>query len=214
MGQFRWQPLYLPPRYYNLHRSNLEQPSWFQVTRYGPDFRNLPDGEQSLGGVTWFIMPDRNNSGPDVITIAGIGTSVTSENITGIPVQQKVEALAFLHTLHLANRKQLSNFNPGTVVFHYRIHYSNGSVIDIPIRYNHEIGDWYTRKRIPLPHAEIAWSQPVKRRRDYSFLALYSYTWRNPHPDLLITKIDMIRDCPPLQATPALFAISLGTSAP
>lgn len=208
-GDTEWSPITIQRDLYTTHRNNLQRPSWFQTGRYGPDFRNLSADEQSFAGATFFIDPDNFNSQPNVLVLSGLGTESRAESITGIQVDRIATKLAFLHTLHITNRKDLDT-NP--LAFHYRVNYSDGSSIDIPVHNGQEIESWDQKTITPLPNAKIAFLQRVDSLKGTfdRFLHLYSYVWKNPKQELKIQSLDILRDCDPASATPAIFAISTG----
>jgi hypothetical protein len=208
-GETAWEPLSIPRPLYTVHRNNLQRPSWFQRGRYGPDFRTLPAGEQSFAGITFFIEEDAHDSRPNVLVPAGISTESKAESIR-IPVGRKAAKLAFLHNVHIADRKILGEQGQ---IFHYRVRYANGDPVDIPVRVGQEIEEWQSPKILPVKNARIAWTQMVvaKKLTDANpVLHLYAFQWQNPKPQMEIESIEIIRDAPPLAATPAIFAISIG----
>lgn len=207
-GDTVWKPLSISRDLYTVHRNNLQRPSWFQNGRYGPDFRNLPSAEQSFGGTTFFIEPDDFNSQPNVLVLSGFSTESQAKSITGIEVNRTAAKLAFLHNVHIANPKNLkTNF----LVFHYRVHYSNGTSVDIPIRNGQEIGSWNNTAIMAVPNAKTAFLQRIENRKGPDrYLLLYCYEWKNPNPELEIRSIDILRDVDSQDATPAVFAISTG----
>lgn len=206
-GDADWTPVFIRPDLYTLHRDNLQRPSWFQIGRYGPDFRQLPDGEQSLAGVTWQIAP-MGSSFPNVLALSGHSSESAAESIEGLAIGRKASRMAFLHTVHIADRKALAD---GSTLFHYRVHYADGAHVDVPVRLGQEVDTWYQGKPTDLRSARLAWTLPVLQRngRDRAAcIALYSHEWKNPRPDAAITAVDIVRDAPKLSATPAVFAIS------
>ena len=204
-----WKPVRIAPDKFTIHRNHLQRPSWFQESRYGADFRTLPDGEQAFGGITWWIEPDSRNSNPNVLALSGIQSESTADSITGIAVGRSAAKLAFLHNAHLAD----SNNTPkGLLIAHYRVHYADGSHVDIPVRFGLEVGHWTDRQTVNrVDHAQVAWTmQYTHTRRREGYLHLYAMEWDNPRPDREITSISIRRAAEPLQATLAVFAISTG----
>ena len=204
-GETDWKPLSIPRDLYTVYRNNLQRPSWFQRGRYGPDFRNLPAGDQSLACITFDIEEDGQ---PSVLVPVGFSTESTAKTIR-IPVGKKAARLAFLHNAHIANRQALKA-NPQ--IFHYLVSYSDGSTVEIPIRTGQEIEEWMNNQKNPLQNGRIAWSQPLydKRGKRQPDLRLYAFEWNNPKPDLEIASIEIVKDCDYMTATPAVFAISAG----
>jgi hypothetical protein len=210
--QTQWKPLQINPRHFTLHRNNLQRPSWFQRNRYGVDFRNLPDGEVSMAGVTYHIASDARSSGPNVLSIAGHTSEVAEAEIKGIEVGRKATKLAFLHNAHIGKRSDLKvdGTPEGGQIFRYVVNYKDGSSVDIPIRLGVEIDDWLHRDLRTIEDGAVAWTEPVDRRRFIGALSVYSYEWENPKPDVQIDTINIVRTADRMKGTPAVFAISTG----
>ncbi len=203
-GPVRWEPVTIPREKFTMHRNHLQRPSWFQRGRYGPDLQHLPAGERCLAGIRWFIEEDRRNSGPTMLALAGFASEADAEAITGIPVGRKADSLAFLQTGHVRG------LGDGDEVFHYVIHYADGSSERVPVRWNEQIGHWWGGAH-NLPAAELAWALPVKARwGGWPNERLFAFTWDNPNPDKEITTIDMLRSAPKESGTAAVLAISTG----
>ncbi|MEB3160625.1 MAG: right-handed parallel beta-helix repeat-containing protein [Synechocystis sp.] len=209
-GNTRWQPVSIAAEKFTIHRNHLQRPSWFQEGRYGADFRHLADGEQSLGGITFLIAPDTRSTAPNVMALSGIQTESSAASILNIPVNRRADKIAFLHNVHVANRDKIKETDQ--IIFNYRIHYTNNTYTDIPIRLGHEIEAWSNNQIKTLNNAKIAWLLPYlpNRQRPQSWLHLYAFEWQNPRPNLVIAKIDILRHMNEKLATPAVFAISTG----
>jgi hypothetical protein len=207
-GETVWEPLSIPRDLYTVHRNNLQRPSWFQRNRYGADFRNLPSGEQSLAGITFYIEEDDRDSRPTVLIPAGFSTESKAESIL-IPVGKKAAKLAFLHNAHIADRKAVGEKGQ---IFHYRVRYTDGSAIDIPVRAGEEIEDWLQQEIRPIKNGRIGWIQKMlsKSGKNNPHIHLYAFEWSNPKPESEIVSIEIVRDIDFMAATPAVFAISLG----
>jgi hypothetical protein len=208
-GDTVWRPLEIPRRLCTQYRNNLQRPAWFHSGRYGADFRNLPDGERAFAGVTYLIPGEKHNTAPTVMTLAGVKSESKAASIVGIPVGRKARKLAFLHNAQITNGGALVG---NAEIFRYRIHYRDGSQIDIPVRKGLEIEHWRSRGIRPLPNAKIAWTQRASvNGRRVEYLHIYQLIWNNPKPDIEIAGIDILRKgSDPRHATQATFAISTG----
>ena len=109
-----------------------------------------------------------------------------------LPISRKARELAFVHaTLH--------GLESGAQAAHYRIFFSDGQSVDVPLRYGREIrtlGDSsgegaYSIERVPV---------------EPSGVSLSLFRWRNPHPDLVIDRLEFRTDNP--LASPILFAVT------
>jgi hypothetical protein len=209
-GGIVYEPLEIPRDKFTIHRNHLERPSWFQVGRYGEDFQNLPDGLQSLAGITWDIVPDNGDYRPNVMALEGLGCESTAKSITDIPVARKADVLAFLHAYHSFDK----TISKDTQLFHYHVLYADGSSADIPVRWGQEIESWYGGKLASLPNAALAWYQTSRRvARDPKIngeIGLYAFEWTNPSPDKEIKSIDIINDVDPMYGSCAVMAITSG----
>ena len=224
-GDMLWKPVYIPRDKFTIHRNHVQQPSWFQIGRYGNDFQNIPGGDLSLGGIRWFLPEDENAVDPSVVALRGFGSQADLDAVTGIPVNATVDQLAFLHAYHINNRV---NTAPGSLLFVYRVHYGDGSSIDIPVHWEKEIANWYFQRNdmragdpewlrkhpeatADLPGARLVHAEEIRRRRELRGLQrLYALVWDNPRPEVVITAVDMINRADYEAGAPALFSISKG----
>ena len=205
-----WEPVMIPPKKFNMHRNHLQRPSWFQRNRYGVDFQNLPSGEQSFAGTTFFIPDESQLTTPTVMALSGKTAELEVNQIKNIPVNRKAKNLAFLQAYHLNN----NNIKKGEQLFHYRVHYVDGSYADIPVKWAVHIEDWLSGpdQLHNLEKASLAWNQAVLKKRGGSQqIRLYNMEWENPKPDIEIESIDIFNDMEYQDGAPAIFAISTGT---
>lgn len=110
--------------------------------------------------------------------------------ITGIPLRQKCIEIAFLEGAY-RGIKQHRTYG------HLVIHFANGLVDTIPLVFSHDAivdelsaippgFDW-------VMHNATAWAQkiPVDRKSHPNFV-FYIKKWINPHPDEVVTTIDLV----------------------
>ncbi|MFW6032116.1 MAG: right-handed parallel beta-helix repeat-containing protein [Phycisphaeraceae bacterium] len=207
-GEKRYEPVYIPNDKFTMHRNHLERPSWFQTGRYGADFQHLPGGEQAIGGVVWYIEQDDASRQPTVLSLRGHANEVEATEVTDIPVGRKADTLAFLHVYHKGPR--LGGGAPK--LLHYQVNYADGESVEVPVRWNRQIGDWQSRGQEPPAEAKVVWRQRVSNLggRDQGYIRLLSYEWENPRPSVKIKSIDVVSDVERLVGAPAVFAISTG----
>lgn len=215
-GEVEWESIDIPRSLYNLYRNHLQRPSWFQKARYGVDLQNLPSGMQSLAGTTYYIENEEQTGLPSAIALKSWGVEVEQEKIEGIPVNRKAGKLSFLHTYRMAEDVITGkSFNPqpiekGTPLFAYIIHYEDGTQVEIPVRWQTDIDNWYRQLESPSD-APLAWQIKVASRKEPTeAVCLYACTWDNPFPQKAIRSVDMVNKQPGTVGTPALFAISAG----
>ena len=109
---------------------------------------------------------------------------------------------ARLHFLHAYNPNLAvlsNNRGGGTLVFTCTVHYTDGSTVDIPIRWKQEIANWYDRgvllnKLRASGNASIAWfaGNPFDWKGRPGTLALCHYAWDNPSPGKTVSHISII----------------------
>ncbi|MFP4222751.1 MAG: right-handed parallel beta-helix repeat-containing protein [Phycisphaeraceae bacterium] len=211
-GDTNWTPVDIPREKFTVYRNHLQRPSWFQINRYGADFQNLPEGDQSFAGATFYIEPD-SSIRPNILVLEGRGSESRAKQIEGIPVGRKADRLAFLQNFHPGwGMKELSrDEQKGLQLFHYQVNYADGSTAEIPVIWQRHVDHWLGGPLKDLPEAELAWSQTVQKKRGRSAqLRLYKQTWENPKPDVAIESIDLVRDGEEKLGGAAVFAISAG----
>ena len=198
--------------------TNLKgEPSWFHDSRAKEaDLSILPVGQQKLGGVSFGINDFSTSPVPTVIMLAGAGSRVKVKEMKNIPVDQKADALFFLHTfgagyaaMHYDPEKRRAN-DPDPVVLRYQVNYADGKSVVVPVLWNEGIGNWLQEKPLPLKSASVAWSAPARGAEQLK-ITLYSMQWNNPRPEVAIQSVDILqgtaRDIDTWGA-PAVIAIS------
>jgi len=114
--------------------------------------------------------------------------------VTGIPVDCKAKALVFLHAGTSLGAVYAIDFCA------YRIHYEDGTSVNLPIKYGHQIGTWIYSAQTGSPRLNLyyrsgylSWCRLAYDGRTAlgEKTGLYSYEWVNPNPDKTITSINM-----------------------
>jgi hypothetical protein len=146
------------------------------------DMRSLPTGRQSFAGVPFAIAAPK--SAVVLYSISATGNKELPKEVKGIKVNARADSLFFLHG---------SAYFTGTgTCFVYRVHYSDGSSLDVPMIYGRQVYDWWDD---PAKHADmiarhntvVGWRGDNPMRKG---VCLLCYEWVNPHPDKTITDID------------------------
>ena len=171
-------------------------------------FKGLPQGRQRLSGVEYDIYEMPTSPVPQVLMLAGKGLPAElPEQIAGIPIHARADALFFLHTARLdqrmndRDRREHKKF----AMFRYVVHYSDGQTEDVPVHAEIDIDHYVQRRPSALPGAQVAWIGPYESSEDNA--VAYAKQWNNPRPDVEIASVDMVyvdRD----RGVPALFAIT------
>jgi beta-galactosidase len=158
----------------------------------------MPTGRQLFCGVPFDVINPHVNNGKSVITLSGSQILNMPERISNIAVGRKASRLYFLHSASWAN----SSVELGV----YRIKFSNGEVIEIPIQNALNTGDWW------FPPTETEASQVVPVPTFNSAVAAFRvkylriFEWINPNPQLQIDSIDFVSSNK--NAVPILIAVS------
>ena len=147
------------------------------------DFRNMPLGRQTAGGVEFNIIDPAGNGGRSCLVLRGSERPQFPSEITGIAVRGRYTRLFFLHT---------AAWSTGEVGI-YRIHYADGGTVDVPIRHGINIGDWWNTTY--LENARPGIMRPNSTRNQ---VGTYVATWDNPHPEKEITSFDFLSIVSPL----------------
>lgn len=179
----------------------LPQSSWLMPLKNSGNRKlsdNLVDGDRSvalselarlaplptLGGVC-FDLPA---AADPCVLVASSDWPGTSTQVTDIPINRKLKKLAFAHTAMYVRA------SPGQTLGQYIVHYSDGSKVDIPLRMDRELRDWFVPAQTPDDKAPMP---------DFIFntasgieLSAFTMIWDNPQPGKLIQSIDMVSSAP------------------
>jgi hypothetical protein len=138
--------------------------------------------------------------------------------VTGIPVGRKAARLYFLHATNFSLPTR------GTKVGAYLVDYTDGTSVEIPIRYGIDVADWWTYPDARASDGPVVWRGTSEgatrwgRLTDFQRavgrplgLQLFMKTWVNPSPDREIESISLVSTTPPSgsgAAAPFLVAVS------
>ena len=118
------------------------------------------------------------------------GVEALPMQVTGIPVNKKVDALFFLHAYNqYAQPEERRDRNP--VVFQYVIHYEDGQTLAGPVRLGLEVAHWVSKDPSGLRNAALAWTAPFPNDASGEQAALYQMQWNNPRPDVAVQSVDV-----------------------
>jgi len=130
----------------------------------------------ALGVPCEFIRYDQNDNRTCIILKNQTMSAKLPTEIKGIPVHRKVANLFFFHTAAWGK--------DGMEIMKYRIRYTSGKNIEIPVRFNRDIGDWWLMAS-PEMKRQVAWKNSDNR-------GIYLMPWNNPNPDDEIAELDII----------------------
>lgn len=157
-----------------------------------PDLGHLPVGEQRFAGVDYVIRDFKTSPLPACIMLGSPAVKVPmARAVDGIPVDRKADVVFFLHTFHRVTewRPQGDKKVPPTL-FHYVVHYADGTVIEVPVVYERGIGHWLAQEPHGLPDAAVAWAASLPKDPSHQAI-VYQMTWANPRPGAEIRTIDV-----------------------
>ena len=182
---------------------------WFGDKQH--TFADLPSGAQRLAGVSYNVYNLTTSPVPTIIMLGGDRVPGLADHVNGIPVGRKADALFFLQAARIdypRNGDETKN-NKYPEMADYVVHYADGTTVKVPVQLGNTIDDYHQATPNALPGAQIAWSKPYAAG-GLSAVA-YSQQWNNPHPDLVITSIDLVYG-PERRGIPALLAITAATA--
>ena len=157
------------------------------------DFADIPLGRRRFAGVPFEIIDPAGNGNKGVIVLYGTNRDYFPKEMRAIPVGRKAARLYFLHTM---------GWESDGRVLTYRIHYADGSRMEIPVLGRRDIGAWWGAE--PIPNAKIAVeiSNGVK-----DLVNMQCFRWTNPHPEKEIRSLDLLSA--QSGAVPAIAAITV-----
>ncbi len=159
------------------------------------DLRVLPTGDQVFCGVPFHVV---ERDGGQAIMLAGrkFQQGLVRE-VKGIPVNRKAAGLVFLHGCAWS----------GGIVWRYGIHYADGTQVQVPVKYGVHVNNWWSDNTDDLAEAKAAWTG----NNALHAVTLYAQEWVNPHPEKIITSLDIVSE---VQAIPFVIAITGRTKLP
>ena len=154
-------------------------------------FNALPRGDQKFAGVNFNIFDFATSPVPTAIMLGGSGIPNNPPNeVRDIPIGRKADALFFLHTARLDNRRNNDEIrdNKKFEMARYIIKYADGQKVTIPIFAEIDIENSRQENPRTIPGAALAWTS--KYTDSNEFAVAYSKQWNNPRPDVEIKSVD------------------------
>ena len=154
---------------------------------YGPPentLSSLPHGVQTFKGVTFDVRGEVQLS-------SGRSLKRTfPAEVSDIKVGLRCRHLHFLQASSGAGMPE------GTTVGHYRVHYADGSVLQVPLQYGLSIRDYWGHPASGHVDTEkffVGWTGTNSAtRQDGHFLRLFQWIWDNPKPEEEIGSLDFV----------------------
>lgn len=97
--------------------------------------------------------------------------------VKGIPINEQVKSVSFFQAVTYGKN--------GEKAMTYRVHYSDGATIDIPIVVGENIGDWNIDKNNDATRKKLAWKNDKN-------LGFFRWEWINPTPQNAVSSIDIL----------------------
>ncbi len=156
-------------------------------------FKDLPIGKHTFAGVPFEVYDFPTSPVPTVVMLDGQGVpGKLPQQASGIPVNRKADALFFLHTARMDQRRNADEIKQRKPyeMLRYVVHYADGQKAEVPVYAEIDIDDYRQRVPAALPGAQLAWTRAYEGT-EFSAVA-YSKQWNNPRPDVAIKSIDMV----------------------
>jgi beta-galactosidase len=168
-----------------------DEKGWFGDKAH--TFKALPHGRQRLAGVPFDIYEMPTSPVPNALMLKGRGVpGDLPEEIRGIPVNVKADALFLLHSARVDRRLNDRERRDGRAweLAKYVVHYADGESVEIPVMAEKDVEHYFQKTPAVIPGAQIAW---VSEYPDSENSAVaYMKQWSNPRPDVTIVSLDLL----------------------
>jgi hypothetical protein len=141
-----------------------------------------------------------------LIQLSGSYTQARSrlfpDAVEAIPVGRKCARLHFLHGTSWETEQ-------GRHVGSYVVHYADGRIEEIALRYGEQFRNWWwsAKEHLDVGLAAVAWVGTNAATGPANKLSLYCLTWNNPFPDTTVASLDFVSTRSP--SCPFLIAITV-----
>ena len=147
----------------------------------GNNLEELPQGEQTFGGVKFHV-------GEGCIQLGGPRLAKMPEKVPGIKVGLALAKLHVLHGTGWGGRVQ-----EGVLIGRYVVYYEDETSETIPIVYGVDLRDWWNfDDSKEAERGKVAWEGTGPAFGGQVMLRLYLSTWENPHPGKTVTSITYV----------------------
>lgn len=144
----------------------------------GNHLAGLPTGRLTLNKVPFVV-------GPNYVQLGSRSLRGMPLKVDGIAVDRPAKRLHFLHAVAYsgANRNPGSGQKDGTSIGKYVVGYTDGSRVEIPLRYGEQVRDWWNWDNSkPVTDATVAWEGENSYARRFGVrVRLFLQSWDNPH---------------------------------
>jgi hypothetical protein len=169
------------------------------------EYEGIPTGEQRLGGVDFCV-------GDSAMRVGSRSFPEFPRSASGVAVGRAFRVAHFLHATNGGAFQQPGHPKhefDGVALGEYLIRYEDGSAEKFPLRYGHEVRDWWNWDgSLPATNSEVVWTGENPDAAKYGVkVRLYKASWLNPHPEKQVATIDLISVN--AKAAPVCFAITV-----
>jgi hypothetical protein len=133
------------------------------------DLHQFPVGRQTFVGFPFEV-------GEKVVVLRGKERPAFPLESASIPVNEKVERFAFLHTAAWGAQR-------GEEVAEYVVSYADGTTARVPVRYGFEVRDWWGASEPVV--GRLAWQEHNGRAQ----VGVYLFAWQNPQPEKVVSSL-------------------------
>lgn len=148
------------------------------------DLRTFPSGKQIFGGIPFQIAENKNHQAR-AISVDGAYTTGLPKKVR-IPLgKERYASLVFMHTCHFDFRKGISK----SLSTHYVVTYGDGSTQKIKLANDRNIMAWAPALTRFDPNNNDLWLAWTGTTEDGLPTSIYSYHWKNPHPNKPIVSV-------------------------
>jgi beta-galactosidase len=205
-ADLRYQPLDLSKQA-NQYR---DERGWFGDKAF--TFKDLPKGLHAFAGVPFQIYEFPTSPVPTAVMLGGDGVpNNLAQEVRGIPVGRKADALFFLQAARLDQRRDQREIREKKQyeMARYVVHYADGGTAEVPLVAEVDVDDYRQKEPAALPGAQVAWTRPYAGT-DLSAVA-YLKQWTNPRPGVQIESVDLVygKD---RRGVPALLALTAASA--
>jgi beta-galactosidase len=175
-------------------------------------FNALPRGEQNFAGVKFNIYDFATSPVPTAIMLGGEGIpNNPPQEVKDIPIGKKADALFFLHTARIDQRRNNEEVrdNKKFEMARYIVNYADGQSVTIPIYSEIDIENYRQENPKAVPGAQTAWVSKYEGSNENA--VAYMKQWNNPRPDVAIKSIDMTYGADK-RGVPVLLAVTAATA--
>jgi beta-galactosidase len=176
-------------------------------------FNALPRGDQNFAGVKYNIWDFPTSPVPTSIMLGSDGVpNNPPQEVKDIPINLKTDALFFLHTARIDQRRNNDEQrdNKKFEMARYIINYADGQSVTVPIYSEIDIENYRQENPRAVPGAQLAWTSKYEGSNESA--VAYSKQWNNPRPDVTIKSIDFTYGND-RRGVPVLLAITAATAA-